>query len=232
VTSEVSSFWRDHYQRLTSDDAGPALDYSNLATQAQTIALVIEALGPIVGSSVLDVGCGSGLLSLACRSLGASNVTGVDQNESSIRQLRSRHDDIEWLVADIASPEGPFDRTWSRVASVEVAQYLPFEAHVDWTWSRVSSGGRLVLLFPNGECPIVQSVVQRFEGMYDAPDSDRLRRLGEQLDAASPLYFRGLHFRDRDDQAVTPYFTSPWTPDCEEVLRAVPNRIEVVAVRG
>lgn len=59
------------------------------------------------GETVLDLGCGSGILSLACGLFGASHVTGVDNDEAAVRfsRLNAILNDLEkvtFRVADLS----------------------------------------------------------------------------------------------------------------------------------
>ncbi len=65
----------------------------------ETTRLVLEALQPFVrpGIEVLDVGCGSGILSIACLLLGAARARALDVDEEAVRVARdnARHNGVE-----------------------------------------------------------------------------------------------------------------------------------------
>lgn len=75
----------------------------------------LQRLGP--GGSVLDIGCGTGILAIAAAKLGISRVTAVDNDPAAIRTTRANAalngvtDRIHCLVADIQtwSPDAPAD---------------------------------------------------------------------------------------------------------------------------
>ena len=52
-----------------------------------TTKLCLESLENVIrgGEKILDIGCGSGILSIACLLLGANKATGVDIDENSVR---------------------------------------------------------------------------------------------------------------------------------------------------
>lgn len=69
----------------------------------------------IIGKSILDLGCGTGRLSLGAAYLGAKNVVGIDIDKLAIKTAfknaekayLTKH--IEWITGDIASISGKFD---------------------------------------------------------------------------------------------------------------------------
>ncbi len=64
----------------------------------------VEALaGPVAGKSFLDIGCGSGLFSLAASRLGAAGVTAIDIDERSVATataLLTNHGARDWNVRE------------------------------------------------------------------------------------------------------------------------------------
>jgi SAM-dependent methyltransferase len=94
-----------------------ALNDARIETAEQSL---LQAVGPLVGKSFLDVGCGSGLFSLAARRLGAS-VRSFDFDEQSVAcaaELKRRHfpGDEDWVIergsaidAEYLSSLGRFD---------------------------------------------------------------------------------------------------------------------------
>ena len=84
------------------------------------LALVLEASGITSGDRVLDVGCGSGALSLAAIDAGARHVTGVDISAPMLSVAHSRAQSQpappEFLETDASTwtAETPFDRVISR----------------------------------------------------------------------------------------------------------------------
>jgi SAM-dependent methyltransferase len=222
---QVQAFWREHYEELGAK--GPRwLDYSNERTQAQTLALALEAAGPLDGREVLDVGCGHGQLSLAARGLGARRVVGVDVAASCVERNARLHPDIQWIAASVLSmePGGPFD----VVFAIEVLQYAPLAEALRGLWGLLRPGGRLVAVVPYAGCPIVRRVSTRFEGRYAAASVPELQAALEALPDLGGWQVRGLSFRE--DQAFCPYEATAWTT--APAWPAAPNRLQLVARRA
>jgi len=106
----------------------------------------LERLLPVVPASVLDVGAGTGFLSLIAAELG-HHVTAVDLSSGMLGRLRAKAEEagleVEIVEGEAASvPAGPFDAVISR--------------HLLWTllepmtalraWHEVAPHGRLVLV--------------------------------------------------------------------------------------
>jgi ribosomal protein L11 methyltransferase len=69
--------------------SGMAFGTGDHATTARCLQLLVEATKPLLDSgdtwSLLDLGCGSGILALAAELLGATKVLGVDFDEACVR---------------------------------------------------------------------------------------------------------------------------------------------------
>lgn len=109
------------------------------------------------GESVLDYGCGSGILAIAALKLGAASATGVDIDEQAIRSSRdnaaqNQVDAQFYLSEDL--PEGQFD--------VVVANILanPLRMLGEMLAKRTRQGGRIVL------SGILEEQVEEMSGIY------------------------------------------------------------------
>ena len=220
----TEQFWNKYYTRIMSDGK-PWLDYSNESIQLQTLALSIDAAGSILGRRCLDVGCGMGYLSLALSDLRARSVTAVDIVEPTIRKLATAYPRIEWVAGSILEPL-LLERlgTYDLIFLMETLQYLPQERLLPLLWDKLGAGGRVVIVVPNAECPIVKGVVQRFQGNYRPPPIPLMARLLNSLPDAEFWAFRGFFFQR--DQRIAPYVAAPWTQ--ERDWQSEPNRVQYV----
>lgn len=94
------------------------------------------------GESVLDYGCGSGILTIAALKLGAGSAVGVDIDEQAIRASKDNAEqnnvDAQFFLPD-GLPQGQFD--------VVVANILanPLRMLGEMLAARTKQGGRIVL---------------------------------------------------------------------------------------
>jgi len=225
MSATQSLYWAGHYARPEVRES-PWLDYSNEAVQSQTFTLALEAAGPILGKSCLDAGCGDGRFSALLAALGASDITAVDQ----VLDPRYQDPRIRWVRANLAD-ELRFSSLplFHHVFAVEVLQYVPFAAGLQTLWQRVRPGGRLIAVVPNGACPLVRKVADRFgEGNFTAPAPREIGAAMDSLAGASIRAVRGLAFQQQ--QQIVPYRVDSW--GCVPVSDPPPNRWLIVAVKS
>jgi SAM-dependent methyltransferase len=217
-------FWAEHYEQVFATEAG-WLDLGNERVQNQAFGLCLEAAGAVFGRCCLDLGCGRGQFARILAGCGAQ-VIAVD----AAATIREPFPGIEWRRANLLD-QALFETLplSDLVFMLEVLQYLPIET-VDWIWTRVGSGGRLVGVVPNSGCPIVQGTVERFQGNYLAQSPESLFRALTALPDVELVGIRGLTFQD--DQRIVPYSASPWqfTRPAEALTPA--NRLQYVAIRA
>ncbi|HPI59693.1 50S ribosomal protein L11 methyltransferase [Zoogloea sp.] len=94
------------------------------------------------GVSVLDYGCGSGILAIAAARLGAGEVTGVDIDEKAVETAadNAANNDVSLRLQVSAKPlEGTFQRVVANILTNPLKMLAPLLA------ARVAPGGKLAL---------------------------------------------------------------------------------------
>lgn len=94
------------------------------------------------GVTVLDYGCGSGILAIAAGKLGAGGITGTDIDEQALRAART-NSDANAVCADYTEPDLLRAGTWDIVLANILSNPLKLLAPA--LLSRVAPGGALVL---------------------------------------------------------------------------------------
>lgn len=118
----VKPTWRE-YEPEAGDlvivlDPGMAFGTGHHPTTRSCMEVLERLVAP--GASVLDFGCGSGILSIAASKLGASSVLGVEADSSAVRVAKrnARENGVEhnvWVV------EGTLPRPEARAGEFDVA---------------------------------------------------------------------------------------------------------------
>ena len=109
--------------------------------------------------------------------------------------------------------------------------------------SVLAPAGRLVILIPNSDCPVVNRVTNRFEHKYDGVSMIGLRKRLSHLTRDYYVAYRGIHFRQ--DQVIAPYQSGPWqqiisdsAPKSPHIsvktgsVAQIPNRVQVAIVKS
>ena len=101
---------------------------------------------PPTGRSVLDYGCGSGILAMVAQKLGAGSVCGVDIDPQAIESARYNAQ-RNGCAIDYFLPEQFADANPGRTFDVGVANILssPLKLMAPMLASRIAAGGALVL---------------------------------------------------------------------------------------
>jgi 2-polyprenyl-3-methyl-5-hydroxy-6-metoxy-1,4-benzoquinol methylase len=225
MSATQSLFWAGHYARPEVRE-NPWLDMSNEAVQTQTFGLALEAAGPLLGKSCLDAGCGAGRFSALLATMGARDITAIDQ----VLEPRYQDPRIRWVRAnledDLRLSSLPL---FHHVFALEVLQYIPFASGLQTLWQRVRPGGRLIAVVPNGACPLVRQAAERFgAGNFTAPTPREVCATLASLADASIRAVRGLTFQQ--EQQIVPYRVDAWGRD--PLADPPPNRWLVVAVKS
>jgi len=225
-------YWREYFESrfaAESMDTVRRLDYSNELVRQQTYACLLDGLGVVNGQTVLDAGCGNGEFARLCDCLGG-RVTGLDMNRVAIGKLRARHTGIEWIAAplgDAAFLAARLGRI-QCVVCAEVLQYVDTAEIVPWLWQLVAPGGRLVLMGPNHDCPIIRGVEQRYEDKFKAWTIGQWRQCFRSLADVEAVWLRLLAFGN--DQRLRPYEVGGWFEPSGDLVPdgSIPNRLEWV----
>lgn len=128
------------WKRVVSIDTGTAFGSGS----HQSTRLCLRALvGLADGASVLDVGCGSGVLSVAAMKLGASSVVAIDVAteaiEATVANAAANRVVVDARHALIDDVDGTFDVVVANIGAAVLRAMAPALA------ARVAPGGALVL---------------------------------------------------------------------------------------
>lgn len=105
-----------------------------------TTQLCLRFLQDVEPGALLDVGCGSGVLSIAGALLGFEPVVGVDIEEPSIEATRENADaNGVTVVAHLVAPEAPLPTTDVAVANISLEGIKSLDGRLDAT-TLVTSG--------------------------------------------------------------------------------------------
>jgi len=87
--------------------------YPTPAAIAAEVIHFAHGRGDIAGRSVVDLGCGNGVLAIAAKLSGAVRVVGVDSDLESIEVSRRNSErtevGVEWILAEVSGVHEPFD---------------------------------------------------------------------------------------------------------------------------
>ena len=128
-------------------DPGLAFGTGTHATTAMCLGALDAAVSG--GESVVDYGCGSGILAIAALKLGASKALGVDNDPQALAASRDNaaRNKISADQFDAVMPEDGRLSAWSNVANVVVANILagPLLSLAQELIQLMAPGGRLLL---------------------------------------------------------------------------------------
>ncbi|HLB67231.1 MAG TPA: METTL5 family protein [Thermoplasmata archaeon] len=93
--------------------AAASEQYTTPAPIAAEVLYLAHGHGDLAGRSVVDLGCGNGILAIGAKLLGAARVLGVDSDPTAIgvarRNGRRVKADVEWVLADVRAVHDVFD---------------------------------------------------------------------------------------------------------------------------
>jgi ribosomal protein L11 methyltransferase len=128
---------------IVAVDPGRAFGAGNHVTTRLVVAALQQHLGE--GMSVLDVGCGSGVLSVVAARLGAGRVCAVDVEDDAVRATveNAIRNGVAERIDATTGPVGCIDEQFDLVVANILAPVLL--ALAPDLAARVAPGGRLVL---------------------------------------------------------------------------------------
>lgn len=130
VVPSWEKYQNSQNRTVLSIDPGAAFGTGTHATTS----LCLEALQHFVNShtTMLDIGCGSGILALASVLLGAKNAVGVDIDAQSVKtakenaQINRIEDKTEFFVGDLAEKvSGKYDVICANIVADVIIRLLP-----------------------------------------------------------------------------------------------------------
>lgn len=137
----------------------------------------LAAAGELAGHTVLDFGCGSGILALAALKLGAATAVGVDNDPQA---LTATADNGERNGVHIATylPENEPAATYPVVVANILASAL--DALAELLAARVAPGGRIALsgILHGQEGELLQRYAAWFDQLEAVQDGDWMRITG------------------------------------------------------
>lgn len=153
-----------------------------------TTALCLEWLdaADLNGRTVMDYGCGSGILAVAAARLGASTVWATDNDPQAL--LATRENAARNQVSDLIHTSAPEDRAWSRadalLANILAAPLCTLAARFA---SLIKPGGHIVLsgILENQQQDIQDAYARDFRIVHVAQRHEWLRMDGQRLGGAA-----------------------------------------------
>lgn len=138
----------------------------------------LEALGPVAGQNVLDLGCGHGMAAAVLARRGA-RVIGCDLSTGYLAEARRRAAmngvAVSWVKADgqrLPFAEGSFAAIWGNA----VLHHLDMAQAAAELWRVLAPGGRAVFCEPWGGNPLVRLARRAlpYPGKGHTPDEEPL----------------------------------------------------------
>jgi putative methylase len=148
----------------------------------------------VAGKTVLDLGCGTGILAIGAALLGAASVTGVDIDEKALAVARENADllgmDVVFLAADLRDG-GCREQIGARDTVVMNPPFGAQKAHADRPFidCALAVAGVTYSIFNAGSIPFVEA--------YTAQKAE----ITEKIGGAFPIK-RTFAFHTRDMQEI------------------------------
>jgi ribosomal protein L11 methyltransferase len=171
-----------HGQKVVVLEPGRAFGTGLHETTSLVAQILAERVDRVRGRSVLDVGCGSGILALVALELGAASARAIDVDPEAVLVAREnaeqngRSGQLRVDGAAVSEVDESYDVVLANIEAAPLTQMAPALA------SRVASGGWLVLsgiLAVEVDPTQWESVRQAYQGLH----LEELRTKGEWLAA-------------------------------------------------
>ena len=176
-----------------------------LAKLARTRDIVLDRAGPVGGETVLDVGCGEGLIGFGALERGAATIVFSDISSDLLAVCRETASDLGLLercrlveaAADDLAPIG--DASVDLVTTRSVLIFVEEKAQAFSEFARVlRPGGRISLYEPINRFANTENAGRRFAG-YDLTGLGQIAaKLHDLYDAIQPPDDPMLDFDERD----------------------------------
>ena len=124
-------------------EAGLAFGTGSHATTRMATELLAQALKPKGAASVLDVGCGTGILAMAANKLGAKRITAVDNDPQAIQVAKQNFSRNRIRGVELGQKLPELRRKFSVIVS-NIGLNTLLELRQELT-QRMASKGRLIL---------------------------------------------------------------------------------------
>jgi len=166
-----------HGERVLELEPGRAFGTGLHETTSLVADALLTHLDDVRGARVLDVGCGSGILSLLALSLGASHARGVDIDPDAVEVTRENAErngcsaNLDADTADVHDVKGSFGVV---LANIEARVLIPL---ADAIMARVAPNGLLVL--SGVLAPDVVPQMEDVKAAYAAFTLETVTRKGE-----------------------------------------------------
>jgi cyclopropane fatty-acyl-phospholipid synthase-like methyltransferase len=139
---------------------------------------VLEELGPLAGTHVLDLGCGEGYVARLIAEAGAKSVFGVDVSGEMVRAARAATPpgldcELRFEAVDASAPFEPSRELYDRIVAVFLFNYLDraaMTAVLRLAHERLAPGGRFLFTVPHPCFPYMRDAAAPFYFDTEAKD--------------------------------------------------------------
>jgi SAM-dependent methyltransferase len=223
------------------DDDGSQYDTAAANTYLQTeqtplrqyaeFPVFLEQLGVLLNSSVLDLACGTGILTRLLVREGAARVVGIDASTAMTDEARKGGSDggrIEYFVHDVATMPhiGSFDAVTAGWLLNYAATREELVALCRRAAEHLASGGRFVTTTTNSDYDMTRPYDERYGVTVDIPEGtsdgglySAMFHLDRPLTIQSHYWKIGTYRAALEEAGFGDVTVHPWWPNAEGVQR-------------